>query len=225
MSTILSLDTSTKSGSVALVQEGQLVGAQHYNIDKSHSSLLHVMIDQLMSNAGVELSALDAIAISEGPGSYTGLRIGVSAAKGLCYSLDKPLIAINTLEAMAYQVHKYAPKTEVYCPMIDARRMEVYAMLLDSDFQVIEETSPVIIDEGSYKELLDQNQVMFFGDGSAKCKEVLAHENATFVDHVHPSAIDVGLLASRKFEQQAFENVVSFEPFYLKEFRLATAKK
>lgn len=225
MSTILSLDTSTKSGSVALIEGGWVIGAQHYNIDKSHSSLLHVMIDQLMANAGRELSEIDAVAIAEGPGSYTGLRIGVSTAKGLCYALEKPLIAVNTLEAMAYQVHRYAPKVNLYCPMIDARRMEVYALLIDSNFDLVEETTPVVVDENSFAEYLQNSKIVFFGDGADKCSEVIQHENATFLNEIHPSAIEVGLLASQKYENGQFENVVSFEPFYLKEFRLVTAKK
>ncbi|PIB34076.1 tRNA N6-adenosine(37)-N6-threonylcarbamoyltransferase complex dimerization subunit TsaB [Reichenbachiella sp. 5M10] len=225
MSLILSIDSSTKSGSVALIQEGRVLGLQHYHIDKSHSSLLHVMIQQTVDNAGHKLSDLDAVAISEGPGSYTGLRIGTSAAKGLCYALDIPLIAVNTLESMAYQVHKYAPQVGWFRPMIDARRMEVYTMLVNAEFEVVEQTEPVIIDENSFVKELEGAKVLFFGDGAEKCKEIIHHPHALFLDHVHPSAVDVGILAGRKFEKGEFENVVSFEPFYLKEFRLATAKK
>jgi len=225
LSLILSIEASTKSGSVALLQEDQILGSQHYNLDKSHSSLLHVMIEQLMSNCGMTLQDLDAIAIAEGPGSYTGLRIGTSSAKGLCYSLDIPLIAINTLESMAYQVYRTNTEFDLYCPMIDARRMEVYSLLVGSDFEVIKETEPVIIDEDSYKNELAQNRVLFFGDGAFKCKDVITSENAYFLNNIVPSAIDVCLLAKKKFDDSVFENVISFEPFYLKEFRLATAKK
>ncbi|MBU2885904.1 tRNA (adenosine(37)-N6)-threonylcarbamoyltransferase complex dimerization subunit type 1 TsaB [Gilvimarinus agarilyticus] len=224
MSTILSIDTSTKSGSVALICAGLVVGAQHYNIDKSHSSLLHVMIDELMKNTGTTLEELDAIAISEGPGSYTGLRIGVSAAKGLCYALELPLIAVNTLEAMAYQVYRYSSQVDYLCPMIDARRMEVYALVKNGNFETVQETEPVIVDEESFVTELADHQVVFFGDGAAKCQEVIQHPNASFVSEVYPSAVEVGLLGAKKYELGQFENVIDFEPFYLKEFRLATAK-
>ncbi|UXP33912.1 tRNA (adenosine(37)-N6)-threonylcarbamoyltransferase complex dimerization subunit type 1 TsaB [Reichenbachiella agarivorans] len=225
MAIILSIDTSTKSGSVALVQNQQVIGSQQYNIDKSHSSLLHVMIDQLMTNTGISLKEVDAIAISEGPGSYTGLRIGTSAAKGLCYSLDIPLVAVNTLEGMAYQVHKYAPQVDMYAPMIDARRMEVYTALFNAKFECVSETEPMIINETSFAKELEGNKILFFGDGAAKCQASIQHPNALFIGDVHPCAVDMGILGERKYDQSLFENVVSFEPFYLKEFRLATAKK
>ena len=225
MSLILGIDTSTSSGSVALLQDGQLVGSQLYSIEKSHSNLLHVMIKQMMSNAGCKMDELSAVAVAEGPGSYTGLRIGVSAAKGLCLALDIPLIAVNTLEAMAYQMYRRSTDDVLYCPMLDARRMEVYSALFDKDFEPIKPTAPVILEEYAYEDILAEQKVLFFGDGSGKSKDVIKHENAFFVDDIVPSAEEVALLAHAKHKTKSFENVISFEPFYLKEFRTASSFK
>lgn len=225
MSLILGLDTSTSSGSVALLHDGKLIGSQLYAIDKSHSSLLHVMIEQMMGNAGYNMKDLSAVAVAEGPGSYTGLRIGVSAAKGLCLALDIPLVAINTLEAMAYQMFRRSSDSVAYCPMLDARRMEVYAALFDSNFSIIKPTAPVILEEYAYEDVLENQKVLFFGDGSNKSKEVIKHENAFFVEGIVPSAEEVALLAYKKYKDESFENVISFEPFYLKEFRTASSFK
>lgn len=225
MSLILGIDTSTSSGSVALLKDEKLIGSQLYTIEKSHSSLLHVMIEQMMGNAGCKMEELTAVAVAEGPGSYTGLRIGVSAAKGLCLALDIPLIAINTLEAMAYQLYRRSADHVIYCPMLDARRMEVYAALYDSDFANIKPTAPVILEDYAYEDILENQKVLFFGDGSDKSKGVIKHENAFFVDCVVPSAEEVALLALNKYKNEVFENVISFEPFYLKEFRTASSFK
>ena len=221
---ILGVETSTRSGSVALVKGGQLIGLQHYQIDKSHSALLHEMIDQMINNAGFTLNDLKAIAVSEGPGSYTGLRIGVSAVKGLCYALDLPMIAIHTLEAMAFQVNKYTAEKTLLCPMIDARRMEVYAAVWDSQMNLITPTAPVIVDENSFAELLSADQVLFFGDGSNKCKKVIRSDRAHFLQDIVPLASDIALMAESKFENQQFVNMVSFEPYYLKEYRIIAPK-
>lgn len=225
MALILGIDTSTSSGSVALLKDEKIIGTQLYSIEKSHSSLLHVMIEQMMANAGCKMEELSAVAVAEGPGSYTGLRIGVSAAKGLCLALDLPLIAVNTLEAMAYQMYRRSSDDVVYCPMLDARRMEVYAALFDSRFQSLKPTAPVILEEYAYEDILENRKVLFFGDGSNKSKEVIQHENAFFVDDIVPSAEEVALLALKKYKEEAFENVISFEPFYLKEFRTASSFK
>lgn len=225
MSLILGLDTSTSSGSVALLHDGKLIGSQLYTIEKSHSTLLHVMIEQMMSNAGYKMEELTAVAVAEGPGSYTGLRIGVSAAKGLCLALDIPLIAINTLEAMAYQIFRRSTESVIYCPMLDARRMEVYAALYDSNFKIIKSTAPVILEEYAYEDVLRNQKILFFGDGSNKSKDVIKHENAFFLEDIVPSAEEVTLLALKKYKDESFENVISFEPFYLKEFRTASSFK
>lgn len=225
MSLILAIETATPSGSVALIENHQLLGVQFYNLEKSHSSLLHVMIEQLMANCQRELSELKAVAISEGPGSYTGLRIGTSAAKGLCFSLDVPLISVNSLEGMAYQVYRYHHDHLMFCPMMDARRMEVYTLLLNQDFSLIKPTEPIVLeDDYLQKELVDQ-KILFFGDGAHKFRNVVKSKNAIFLNDIHPSATEIGLLAAKKFDESNFENVISFEPFYLKEFRIIPSKK
>lgn len=225
MNTILSIDSATQSGSVAVHRDGQLIGLQQYNIDKSHSSLLHVIIDQLIQNCGLSKSDLDAIAISAGPGSYTGLRIGVSSAKGFCFALDKPLIAVNTLEAMAKQVSNINTEKVLLCPMIDARRSEVYGMIFDHNLTIIEETEAIIVDEHSFDKYLQENRIIFFGDGSGKCKTILNNENAVFIDNIIPSAKEIGELATQKYLKEDFENLAYYEPFYLKEFRIIKSKK
>lgn len=221
---VLAVETATSSGSVALIKGGRMIGLQHYQIDKSHSSLLHELIDQLIKNAGFHMKDLDAVAVSEGPGSYTGLRIGVSAVKGMCYALDLPLIAVNTLEALAFQVNRYQKSYRHLCPMIDARRMEVYAAVWNGDFNLAQPTEPIIIDEYSFSELLSSNEVLFFGSGAEKCKGVIKSKNAFFLDDILPSALDIAIIAERKIENQEFENLVSFEPFYLKEYRINAPK-
>ena len=222
MALILGLESATVSGSVALVRDGQMLGVHHYHLDRSHSSLLHKSVDQLFQNCQVDWSSIDAVALSEGPGSYTGLRIGCSAAKGFCLAQDKPLIAVNTLLSMAFQVHKAQTEPVFYCPMIDARRMEVYAMMLDPELNVVMRTEPVILDPGSFSEVLAKQKVIFFGDGASKFEEIANSPRAVFVHGVLPSALDIALLGEKKFEKGAFENLIDFEPFYLKEFRLTT---
>lgn len=224
MSLILSIETATTVCSVALHQHGELLGSQSLYIDKSHSGLLAPSMKSLVEYCGYGLKDLKAVAVSEGPGSYTGLRIGVSAAKGLCFSLDIPLIAVSTLEAMAIGVNKYNLGQAILCPMLDARRMEVYCLLADHEMNIIEETQPVIIDETSFENILEENDILFFGNGSAKCKEVIKSPNAKFIDHIHPDAATIGAIASGKFERVQFEDVAYFEPFYLKDFKLSKPK-
>ncbi|MFN8353865.1 MAG: tRNA (adenosine(37)-N6)-threonylcarbamoyltransferase complex dimerization subunit type 1 TsaB [Spirosomataceae bacterium] len=216
---ILSIDTSTKVCSVALHQQGQLLASYELYTEKSHSGMLTSLIQQAVAHTGHELQQLDAIAVAKGPGSYTGLRIGVSTAKGLCFALDKPLLAVNTLEAMAWQL-KGLYASAWLCPMLDARRMEVYCAVYDAQGNVVSPTEAKIINEQSFEELLSKNRVIFFGEGAAKCKAMLAHQaHAVFPETgVTPSAKTVGLLAAQAFHNQQFEDVVSFEPFYLKEF-------
>lgn len=225
MSKILGIESATSSGSVALAVDGKIIGQQYYHLEKSHSSLLHPMIDQLMKNVGMELAELDAIALSKGPGSYTGLRIGASTAKGLCYALDLPLIAINTLKVLANQMNRFNTAVDYYIPMLDARRMEVYTMVLDNELNVVSETQPLILDESSFADWISDGRTMFFGDGSDKFQSLLTNSHAIFVDEIFPKAADVALMAEQAFEETNFENVISFEPFYLKEFRTTTPKK
>lgn len=226
MSLILSIDTSTKVCSVALHQDGKLLAVNELYTEKSHSGMLTTLCENVVKYAGFSLKSLDAFAVAKGPGSYTGLRVGVSTAKGFCFALDKPLIAVNTLEAMAYQLKDFYDETHLLCPMIDARRMEVYCQVLDNQMNVISETEAKIIDELSFSELLNENQLVFFGDGAIKCKAVITHKNAIFLNtEIHPSAKTVGLLATNSFEKSLFENVVTFEPFYLKDFVGTQPKK
>ncbi len=165
------------------------------------------------------MKSIDAVAISKGPGSYTGLRIGASTAKGICYALDARLIAINTLKSMAHGMAKYYEKNTILCPMIDARRMEVYCLVTDTDLNTLEPTQAKIIDENSFSPLLEKHKMVFFGNGAMKCKPLLGHyRNAIFIEGEYPSAEHSGTLAWNKWKKKQFEDVAYFEPFYLKDF-------
>tara|TARA_R110001592_G_scaffold348265_1_gene642337 strand:- start:928 stop:1578 length:651 start_codon:yes stop_codon:yes gene_type:complete len=212
--------------SVALTTDGNTLASQKLFIEKSHSTLLTVVIEQIMKQVGMEMAELDAIAVSKGPGSYTGLRIGVSTAKGLCYALDKPLIAVNTLLAMANEVNRQNHSQALLCPMIDARRMEVYTALYDGELNELEKTSAKILEENSFDETLNQKQVLFFGNGADKFMALKTGvANAVFIDNITPSAWSVGLLANQAFLRGDFEDVAYFEPFYLKDFVATKPKK
>ena len=232
MALILSLDTSTTVCSVALHRQNDLsanalLGCYELFIERTSSAMLTTLIHDLVGQAGYALTELDAIAVAKGPGSYTGLRISVSTAKGLCFALDKPLLAINTLTAMAEQVRPYFPGNHFLCPMIDARRMEVYCALYGTDGQEVQPTAANIIDEQSFTDWLAERPVVFFGDGAEKCRAILGvHPNAVFpATTVLPSARTIGQLALDAFNQGQFENVATFEPFYLKEFMTIKPKK
>jgi tRNA threonylcarbamoyladenosine biosynthesis protein TsaB len=220
MPTILSIETSTTICSVALIRNGEILSSTELGVAHSHSEKLTLLIRDCVTHAGLTFNDLDALAVAKGPGSYTGLRIGVATAKGLCYALDKPLIAINTLEAMAYQVADFCISSYWLCPMLDARRMEVYCALYDQDLQTILPTCAKIIDQSSFAEYLSLHPIIFFGNGSLKCKPLLdSHPQAFFMNQVvHPSAKTVAILAARAFDEKRFENLAYFEPFYLKEF-------
>ena len=214
---ILNIETSTKACSVALHKNGELiVSREDVTTNFSHSEKLLKFISKLFSDAKLSLSDLDAIAVSMGPGSYTGLRIGVSTAKGLCYGLDIPLISISTLKAMSFGM-ALEIKADLYCPMIDARRMEVYSAFFDINNTEVRKIQADIIDENSYKKELEK-KVVFFGDGSEKIKEKIRHKNAMFISNIHPSAKNMGLLSYQKFTKSLFEDLAYFEPFYLKDF-------
>ncbi|MEA5426911.1 tRNA (adenosine(37)-N6)-threonylcarbamoyltransferase complex dimerization subunit type 1 TsaB [Arcicella lustrica] len=226
MALILSIDTSTKVCSVALHQDGKILACSELYTEKSHSGMLTTLCENIVNHSGFSLNQLDAIAVAKGPGSYTGLRIGVSTAKGFCFALDKPLISVNTLEAMIMQISDFFPENYLFCPMIDARRMEVYCSIWDKKHHNILETEAKIIDEYSFLDLLNTQPIVFFGDGAEKCREAISHKNAIFLDNtVHPSAKTIGILATKSFEESLFENVVSFEPFYLKDFVGTQPKK
>ncbi|HYF70467.1 MAG TPA: tRNA (adenosine(37)-N6)-threonylcarbamoyltransferase complex dimerization subunit type 1 TsaB [Ohtaekwangia sp.] len=225
MSLILSLETSTSVCSVALHDGGRVLACLELHQDQSHASKLAVLIKQVMETAGKDFKMLSAVAVSSGPGSYTGLRIGTSTAKGLCYTLSIPLLACNTLEIMASEVNNMNVTKALCCPMIDARRMEVYCYILDAKNNVVQPLEARVIDESSFLALLETNQVLFFGNGSAKCKEMIQHENAVFISGIYPSAAQLGILAHSKFREGMYEDLVTFEPLYLKEFLIKQSLK
>lgn len=213
---ILNLETATTNCSVSLSRNGETVVLKEDN-DKSysHAERLHVYISDVLKEAHINASDLDAIAVSKGPGSYTGLRIGVSAAKGLCFALDKPLISIPTLDSLAHQVKM---DHGVIVSMLDARRMEVYSAIYNSDYNQIRETEAQILDETSFKNNLEQGKVYFIGNGVEKTTTLIQHPNAIFVDDKLPSAKEMSALAYSKYESANFEDVAYFEPYYLKDF-------
>ena len=213
---ILSIETSTTNCSVSLSKNGEtLLLTEDYSNNYSHAERLHVFIDETLREAKIERSQLDAIAVSKGPGSYTGLRIGVSAAKGLCYALDIPLISISTLEALAHQVK---PESGVIVPMLDARRMEVYSAIFSSEFKEIRKIEAQILDETSFVEELSKGKVYFVGNGVEKTKALLNNENAIFIEDKLPSADQMSALAFLKHKKSDTEDVAYFEPYYLKDF-------
>lgn len=226
MALILSIETATQACSVALHCAGKLVGCQTLLVAKSHAESLLPMVEHLLDISPYSKKDLAAIAIAEGPGSYTGLRIGTATAKGLCYALEVPLIGVNTLEAMAYGVNPYNLSQALLCPMIDARRMEVYCLISDAAGKVLEAPHPRVIDSNSFQSWLRQNKMLFFGDGAEKCKPALAsHNHAIFLNTIHPSAQHVGALAYPKFQQRVFADVAYFEPLYLKPFQSKTPER
>lgn len=218
MSIILSIETSTPVCSTAVLKDGKVLGVRDINVEKSHSSLLTVLIEELLNEHHLQLKNINAIALSKGPGSYTGLRIGTSTAKGLCFALDIPLIAINTLTAMAKHAINMQKENALYCPMIDARRMEVYTALYDNTLNKVITTKPLVIDEDSFNKHLQENKIYFFGNGAEKCKGIISHPNAVFLDKITPTSKTIGELAQEKYDKADFEDVAYFEPFYLKEF-------
>lgn len=227
MSVLLSLETSTSVCSAALHGDGKLLASIELHIPQSASSKLAVMIDQLFKTADIVPNAINGVVVSAGPGSYTGLRIGVATAKGLCFALSIPLLSINTLELMAYQVLSSLPfsvdkgladESALLCPMLDARRMEVYCLIADHKLKVLEQTNARVIDASSFDALLEKNVIYFFGNGAAKCKSIITHKNARFIEQVIPSASRLGELGHKKFQLNQTEDVSSFEPFYLKDF-------
>jgi len=226
MSLILSIETATKVCSVSLLENDKVLGSQELFVEKSHSEFLAVMIKDLLKYTGKDVKELSAIAVSKGPGSYTGLRIGVSTAKGLCFGLDIPLIAVNSLLAMAYEVMNYNMDKFDLCPMLDARRMEVYCLITDHKLGIKQNTEAKIIDEASFAKELKTNGILFFGNGMNKCRDILCqHKKARFVDNIHPKASNIGFLAYEKYKKQEFENTETFEPFYLKDFIATIPKK
>ena len=228
MALLLALETSSSVCSVALYKGEQLLGASELLIEKSHSSHITVMVSQLLENCGFELKQLEAVAVSGGPGSYTGLRIGSSTAKGLCYSLDIPLLEVPTLHGLAAQVISTTSNASKYlfCPMIDARRMEVYTCLLTDQLQELEPVAPVILAEDTFENQMAEQPVIFFGNGAGKFQAIVAeNSHALFIEGIAPKAETIGKLAIKKFAQKLFEDVAYYEPFYLKDVYITSGSK
>lgn len=215
---------------MAVSENGKCIALnESHDQSYAHSEKLVTYIDEALNEADINPSELDAICVGKGPGSYTGLRIGVSAAKGLCFGLDIPLISIGSLESMANWSKINFPDDlegiKLLCPMIDARRMEVYTSLYDSNLNELRPVSADIIDESSFRAELEGGKVAFFGDGANKCKELITHPNATFIDGFKPSSRGMIHLAEKKLEANELEDVAYFEPYYLKDFVAGTPKK
>lgn len=226
MSCILHIETSTSVCSVSVSEDGMSVFSKEDYNGPSHAVSLGVFVDEALALVDSHAMMLDAIAVSCGPGSYTGLRIGVSMAKGVCYGRNIPLIGLPTLEVLSVPVLLYhdLPDNALLCPMIDARRMEVYAAIYDRALHVKREISADIVDENSYLNFLDESPVYFFGNGAEKCKDKIIHPNAHFIDNIHPLAKMMFPLAEKAMVNGEFKDVAYFEPFYLKEF-VATKPK
>lgn len=220
----MSIETATEVCSVAVARDGRVVALRENGEGLNHSTLLGVFVDEALREAGVGAGELDAVAVSKGPGSYTGLRIGVSLAKGLCYGAGKPLLAVGTLEALARGAIDRVREEALYCPMIDARRMEVYTAMYDGEGREVCPTTAAVLDEGWGAEWLARGPVYFFGNGSEKARGLLTHANARFLEGVRASAVNLVPLAERAFAEGRFEDVAYFEPFYLKDFMATTPK-
>ncbi|AXT61174.1 tRNA (adenosine(37)-N6)-threonylcarbamoyltransferase complex dimerization subunit type 1 TsaB [Aquimarina sp. AD10] len=218
MAYILCVETSTTNCSVALTYNDEVIAlAEDYDAKYSHAERLHNFMAEIIKDKALSFKDISAIAISKGPGSYTGLRIGVSAAKGLCYALDIPLISIPTLQSLAMQV-KSDEEESYIVSMIDARRMEVYAAVFSNTYEQLRETRAEILTEDSFKEYLDKNSVYFIGNGVEKFSEICKHENAIFIQNKLPSAQEMAQIAYEKFLKKDSEDVSYFEPYYLKDF-------
>jgi len=243
MATILNIETATSVCSVAIGINGECVALKEINEGRTHAEVLTIFIEDVIKQAGISYKGLDAIAVSSGPGSYTGLRIGVSTAKGLCYALDKPLIAVDTLEAMAvggierFQniennhsliepgVFGYEVNKILFCPMIDARRMEVYTSFYYIDWELFRPVSADVITDEIYDDYLKEYKMLFFGDGMPKCKNLLSgNNNSYFLNNVLPSAAHMTDLSHISFDVNEFEDLAYFEPLYLKDFVATKAK-
>jgi len=221
MACILQIESSTQTCSAAVSADGKLLWNRENTDLSSHSAVLGVYIAEAVRFVQENHIILDAVAVSEGPGSYTGLRIGVSLAKGLCFGWNIPLIALPTLKVMATRL---APSASYLCPMIDARRMEVYAALYDGNLEELEPVRAIIIDENSYLDLLSQKEIIFFGSGAEKCKSIIHSPNAIFRDGIYPMASDMINESEKAFMSKKIVNTAYFEPYYLKEFQATTPK-
>ncbi|MBR0202651.1 MAG: tRNA (adenosine(37)-N6)-threonylcarbamoyltransferase complex dimerization subunit type 1 TsaB [Bacteroidaceae bacterium] len=221
MSCILHIETSTEVCSVAVSQDGGVIFEQADREGPNHATVCGVYVQEALSFIDSHAIPLDAVAVSQGPGSYTGLRIGVSMAKGVCYGYGVPLLAVPTLKLLCVApllYHEELPDEALFVPMIDARRMEVYAAVFDRSLREVRPTQADIVTADTYAEYLAKGPVCFFGGGAAKCKDVINHPNAIFLDGIVPMAKYMGPLAGRALAEGKTEDVAYFEPFYLKEF-------
>ncbi|RXG31665.1 tRNA (adenosine(37)-N6)-threonylcarbamoyltransferase complex dimerization subunit type 1 TsaB [Leeuwenhoekiella marinoflava] len=224
MALILCLETTTTNCSVAIAKDGEIIGfKEDMGLDYSHAERLHAYIEEVLLQAEVAQSQLDAVAVSKGPGSYTGLRIGVSSAKGLCFALDIPLISTNTLKALALQARGEAIQNII--PVLDARRMEVYSAIYSSELEELREIQAQVIDESSFASALAKGKTVFIGNGAEKLKPIITHQNAVFQTEALPSAREMTVLAEAKHKIGDTEDVAYFEPFYLKDFLINKPKK
>ncbi len=234
MAFTLNIETATHLCSLVLARNGEVIAARETFEEKSHAAKLTVFIEEVLKEANMSVADLDAVAVGKGPGSYTGLRIGVSTAKGLCYGSGLPLIGVNTLSIMVRHVMTHhaglvqslpVHSEIILCPMIDARRMEVFTCLYNIQGEEIQPVQAVVVGHETFKQFLDNKVMVFFGSGMEKCREVLSHPNAVFIPDIHPHASSLALLAEEKYTGNLFENIAYFEPFYLKDFVATTSKK
>lgn len=234
MARILNIETATPLCSVALSVDGRVIAQRETTEEKSHAAKLTLFIEEVLRESNLKINELDAVALGKGPGSYTGLRIGVSTAKGLCFGANLHLIAVSTLAIMFKQVITevnpsvreaiFRPGTLI-CPMIDARRMEVFTCIFNTEGDLVEPVTASIIDSNTYLQQLASHTMVFFGSGMEKCREVLSHPNAVFISGIYPHSSSLALLAEEKFITSRFENIAYFEPFYLKDFIATVSKK
>jgi tRNA threonylcarbamoyladenosine biosynthesis protein TsaB len=223
LSIILNIETATKNCSVSIACKGKVIAVKELNNGNySHAEVLHPFIENVLKESQLTFKNIDAVAVSKGPGSYTGLRIGVSAAKGLCFANNIPLISIDTLQSLANAI---SISEGCIIPMIDARRMEVYADVFNAQHQSLRGIKAEIIAEDSYLTYLNKGIVTFLGDGALKCKAVIKHKNAHFIEGKFPSSEQMAILSYEKYTNKTFEDVAYFEPFYLKDFIAVPQKK
>ena len=223
MAVLLNIETSTKNCSVSIADNGKIVAMKELNNGNySHAEVLHPFIEDILKEAGMLIGELEGVAVSKGPGSYTGLRIGVSAAKGLSFALNIPLISIDTLHSLS---HAITVEAGTIVPMLDARRMEVYAAVFDKTHKQIRTIEAEVIEDSSFSEYLALGKVYFLGDGAQKCKETITHKNAIFVSDKFPSSEQMAVLSHEKFLRKETEDLAYFEPFYLKDFIVIPEKK
>lgn len=223
---LLNIETATELCSISVSDNTEIITLKESNAPFSHTAKLTLLIEQGLQEAGIKLNALDAISLSSGPGSYTALRVGTSVAKGLCYALNKPLLAVDTLKslALAAKMHINDPEA-LYCPMIDARRMEVYTALYDANMQQIETTHALIVEQDAFKKYLQNGKsIIFAGNGAMKCAEILGVPNTQFLD-IPCSAKHTAILAAQAWQTKQFEDVAYFSPNYLKAPNITTPKK